>query len=324
MNVRRYLLLLMILILPINVFAYPNKLIVGGQNIGIEVKTKGILVVDLYEIDGKTVASTSGIKKGDYIVNVNDKEINSINDYSNAINEDVDKESIDIKYLRNNKEYKTVLNLYKDENEYKTGLYVKDKVSGIGTLTFIDPETRKYGALGHEILDSNTNTLLNIDDGLIYDSYITGISKAENGVAGEKEATIDSSKVFGDINLNTVRGIFGSYTGKIDDSELYDVATEDEIKIGDAQLYTVIDGKTISSYNINIENINKNDKIKNIVFTINDKRLLNDTGGIVQGMSGSPIIQNGKIVGAVTHVVVENPKKGYGIFITNMIDEVER
>lgn len=320
---KRYILMLLILLLPINAYAYSDKLIVGGQNIGIEVNTKGILVVGMYKVNDNYIAASSGIEKGDYITRVNNNEINNINDFTKEIENDDDKKTLDINYTRNSKNYTTKLNIETVDNEYKTGLYVKDKVSGIGTLTYIDPKTKKYGALGHEILDTSTNTLLQINDGLIYDSYITGISKASNGVAGEKEATIDSSKIFGSIDENTIKGVFGSYTGKIDDSNLFDVGTIDDVKEGEAQIYTVTDKNEIASYQINIDKINKNDNIKNINFTISDKELIDKTGGIIQGMSGSPIVQNGKLIGAVTHVIVENPKKGYGIFITNMLNEAE-
>lgn len=301
-------------------YAYSDKLIVGGQNIGIEVKTKGILVAGLYKINNDYVASTSGLEKGDYIVEVNNSKINNINDFTKEINNDEDKEKIDIKYLRNNKEYNSSLNLYQVDNEYKTGLYVKDSISGIGTLTFIDPETKKFGALGHEILDENTLKTLKIKDGLIYDSNITGINKSLNGNPGEKEAVVDSTKIFGNISKNTISGVFGNYTGEINNDNLYEIG---EAKEGEASLLTVTEGKDIVSYKIKINNVNDNDVTRNISFTINDNSLLEKTGGIVQGMSGSPIIQDNKIVGAVTHVIVDNPKKGYGVLIKNMLLETE-
>lgn len=325
MNFKKFflMLLLSLFIIPINAYAYSNKLIVGGQNIGIEVKTKGILVVGLYKVDNDFIAANSGIKAGDYITKVNGNEINSISEFSSNIENDDDKTSIDIEYLRNDKTFNTTLNISKVENEYKTGLYVKDTISGIGTLTFIDPTTKKFGALGHEILDKNTKNALDISNGSIYYSYITGINKSSNGTPGEKEATTDSNKIYGQINENTTKGIFGNYTGNLDDSNLYEVANIDEIKEGTAQIFTVTENETIQSYSIEIEKINKNDSTKNILFTITDKDLLDKTGGIVQGMSGSPIIQNGKIIGAVTHVIVDDCKKGYGIFITNMLQEAE-
>ena len=313
--------LISFIIIPINVYAYSNKVILGGNNIGIEVKTNGILVVGLYEIDGKLPAQSSGIQAGDYIINVNNKTVKTISDFTNEINNDDDKLKIDVTYKRNNKEYKTKLELVKKDNEYKTGLYVKDKINGIGTLTFIDPNTKKFGALGHEIVSKETGEILKIDDGFIYYSYITGITKSNNGSPGEKDADYDKEKKYGTITKNTNKGIFGDYTDKINNENVYEVATNDEIKEGKANLFTVIDGENLESFEVQIEKLNFNENTKNIVFKITDKKLLNSTGGIVQGMSGSPIIQNNKIIGAVTHVIVNDPTKGHGIFISNMLKE---
>lgn len=317
------MLLLSLLIIPTNAFAYSNKLIVGGQNIGIEVKTNGILVIGLYKVNNELIAEDSGIETGDYITKINNNEVKTIEDFTREINNDDDKIDVDIEYLRNNKKYNSKLKLSNQDGEYKTGLYVKDSISGIGTLTFIDPETKKFGALGHEILDKNTKSILDINNGEIYYSYITGITKSDNNAPGEKEATVDETKVYGNIEENTISGIFGTYTSKLDDSNLYEVGNEEDVQKGDANIFTVVDGETIESYTINIDEINPKDKTKNIVFTITDKKLLDKTGGIVQGMSGSPILQNGKIIGAVTHVIVNDCTKGYGIFITNMLDEVD-
>ena len=317
------MLLLSLLIIPTNAFAYSNKLIVGGQNIGIEVKTKGILVIGLYKVNNELIAEDSGINTGDYITKINNNEVKTIEDFTREINNDDDKIDVDIEYLRNNKIYNSKLKLSNQDGEYKTGLYVKDSISGIGTLTFIDPETKKFGALGHEILDKNTKSILDIDKGQIYYSYITGITKSDNNLPGEKEATVDETKVYGNIEENTISGIFGTYTSKLDDSNLYEVGNINDIQKGDANIFTVVDGETIESYTINIDEINLKDKTKNIVFTITDKKLLDKTGGIIQGMSGSPILQNGKIIGAVTHVIVNDCSKGYGIFITNMLNEAD-
>lgn len=317
------MLLLSLLIIPINAFAYSNKLIVGGQNIGIEVKTKGILVVGFYKVNNELIAESSGLKAGDYITKINNNPVTSIEDFTKEINNDDDKKIVDIEYTRNNKVYNGELNISEIDGELKTGLYVKDTISGIGTLTFIDPETKKFGALGHEILDKNTNSVLNVDDGSIYYSYITGITRSTNGTPGEKEATVDSSKNYGSIEENTIRGIFGTYTSTLGDNNLYEVGTKDNIEVGPANIFTVLDGEEITSYTINIDSINEKDATKNIVFTITDEKLLQKTGGIIQGMSGSPILQNGKIIGAVTHVIVNDCTKGYGIFITNMLEEAE-
>lgn len=317
------MLLISLIIIPTNALAYSNKVIAGGQNIGIEVKTKGILVIGLYKINNELVAESSGLKSGDYIVKVNNNNIENISDFTKEINNDDDKQSVDIEYIRNGKSYNGSLKIVNQDNELKTGIYVKDTINGIGTLTFIDPASKKFGALGHEIIDKNTNSILDTSDGSIYYSYITDINKSTNGTPGEKEATVDPNKTYGVIDENTNKGIFGTYTSELDDSELYDVAQNDEIKTGPANVLTVIEGETIGSYTINIDSINTKDSTKNIVFTITDEELLKKSGGIVQGMSGSPIIQNGKIIGAVTHVIVNDCTKGYGIFITNMLEEAE-
>lgn len=233
------------------------------------------------------------------------------------------KSNIIITYLRGNKTNDTSLKLSKSsDNIYKTGLYVKDSISGVGTLTFIDPNTKLFGALGHEIIEKNTGQKLEIKDGKIYSSTVTGITRSDIGKPGEKAARYDSSDIFGNVKENTTSGIFGNYTSTIPDKKLYKVAKEDEVKTGNATIFTVIDGNTIESFAINILKINKN-TTKNILFEITDSRLLRNTGGIVQGMSGSPIIQDNFIVGAVTHVVVDDPTKGYGIFITTMLEEAE-
>lgn len=321
---KKILILIMLLLMPIStVLAYSTEVILGGQNIGIEVKTKGVLVIGLYKINDEYIAKESGITSGDYIVKVNSNEIKDIDDFTNQINLDEDKESIDITYKRDNKYYDTNLVLYNDNGEYKTGLYVRDTINGIGTLTMIDPATKKFLALGHQILDSNTKTTLDIDKGSIYYSYITGINKSNNGNIGDKQATSYVEDKYGTINSNTNMGIFGDYEKEIDTSSLIKIANKNEITLGKASILTSLDKDTVNEYSINIDSIDYDDELKNILFTITDKELLDRAGGIVQGMSGSPIIQNNKLVGAVTHVIVDDCKKGYGIFIVNMLEKSE-
>ena len=223
------------------------------------------------------------------------------------------------------KENTTTLSLNKDENNmYKTGLYVKDSITGVGTLTFIDPNTKLFGALGHEILEKNTGQKLEIQDGKIYSSTVTGVTRSNIGKPGEKNAKYDSKKIFGNIFENTTNGIFGSYTGNIPEKKLYKVGTIEDAFIGNAKILTVVEGSNVEEFEINILKINKTDNIsKNFLFEVTDKELLKTSGGIVQGMSGSPIIQNDYIIGAVTHVVVDDPTKGYGISIIKMLEEAE-
>ena len=315
---------LLLFFIPQVLLAYSNEVYVGGENIGIEVKTKGVLVLGLYKVNDEYIAKSSGITKGDYIIKVNNNTINSIEELGNEIDNDEDKNEIDVEYSRNNKMYNTSLKIEKENDEYKTGLYVKDSVSGIGTLTLIDPAGNRFLALGHAVLESSTNSILDINSGSIYSSYITGINKSSDGVPGEKVGEANENDIYGTIDNNTDKGIFGTYEKEISNRKLMKIATNNEIVLGGASILTVVDGDTVSEFSINIDKIDKNDKLKNILFTITDKELLNKTGGIVQGMSGSPIIQNNKIVGAVTHVIVDDVTKGYGIFIVNMLEESEK
>lgn len=321
----KILFMLLLLIIPSAVFAYSDYLIVGGENVGIELKSSGIIIVGTYEVNGKNSARDAGLQNGDKIIKINDQNISSINDMLKRIESLNDKTQIKITYIRGKKENTTILALDKDENNvYKTGLYVKDSINGVGTLTFIDPNTKLFGALGHEIIEKNTGQKLEIDDGKIYSSTVTGITKSEIGKPGEKNAKYDSSKIFGDVSENTTNGIFGKYTSEIPDKKPYKVGTLEDVTTGNAKILTVIEGNKVEEFDINILKINTANSVsKNFLFAITDEKLLNSTGGIVQGMSGSPIIQNDFIIGAVTHVVVDDPTKGYGISIIKMLEEAE-
>lgn len=312
---------IMLLTMPMNALAYSDYIYASGKSIGINIKLKGIMVVGLYEVNGVSPGVIAKINLGDRIIKVNNNEVNSIKEMTDAISKSNNKDSVEITYLRNNKEYKTNLELINDNGIYKTGLYVKDTISGVGTLTYIDPGTMMYGALGHEIIDRNTKTIVDINDGKIFKSSVTGITKSTNGNPGSKNALYYNDVVYGNINKNTHSGIFGNFSANTDNLKLYKVSNP---VLGDAKILTVIDNDTIKEYSINITKINEFKETKNILFDITDTELLNKTGGIVQGMSGSPIIQGDNIVGSVTHVVVDNPEKGYGIYITNMLTEAEK
>ena len=305
------------------VFGYTDKVYIGGENVGIEVKTNGVLIVGLYKINNELINS-SNIQPGDYIIEVNNNKIISIDDFANEINKDEDKEELDVKIRRKNKIFNTKLNLINIDNEYKTGLYVKDEISGIGTLSFIDPTNNNFFCLGHQINDNSTNEIIDISSGSIYYSYITDINRSSNGNVGEKEAITDENIKFGTINKNTDKGIFGTYEKDYSNKKLYEVAKKEEVKLGEAKLLTVTSNEDIKEYSINIDSIDLNDSVKNMMFSVTDKELIDNTGGIVQGMSGSPIVQNNKIIGVVTHVIVNDTKRGYAIFTVNMLEEAEK
>lgn len=317
-----FLFLISIFSIPISALAYSSKVILGGENIGIEVKSDGVLIVGFYNIDGTSPGKDAGLKLGDRIIKVDETVIQGITDLSDSVKSD--SSVLKISYIRNNKTYTTNLTLYKDTNNvYKTGLYVKDSIIGIGTLTFIDPETMKFGALGHEIVEKTTNQKFEIKNGSIFRSDITGIEKATRNKPGEKNATFFTNDEFGIISKNEITGIFGKYTKEINSNDLISVGNINDISLGEAQIKTVIDGNKKELFNIEIIQINDNNSTKNILFKVIDETLINKANGIVQGMSGSPIIQNNKLIGAVTHVLSDDSNKGYGILITNMLKEIE-
>ena len=318
-------LLLINIMIPLNVFAYSDYILAGGQNIGIQLNSNGILIVGTYEIGSDNPARDADLQVGDKIISINNSEVYSIEEMLQVISDLNNPTSIEVTYIRGSKSTTTTLNLVMDENNvYKTGLYVKDSINGVGTLTFIDPNTQIYGALGHEIIEKTTGQRLEIKDGKIYSSTVTGITPSNEGNPGEKNARYDVNNTFGNITENSSSGIFGTYTDALPNTKLYKVAKPEEIKLGKASILTVINDSEIETFEINILKLSPQQKqIKNILFEVTDKRLLEVTGGIVQGMSGSPIIQNDMIIGAVTHVVVDDCTKGYGIFITNMLEEAE-
>ena len=314
--------LLMYLFIPISVFAYPEYLIASGQNIGIELKSDYVIVVGSYNIGDYNVLNESNLRVGDKITKINSYNITSVIDMQETINK-INKDTVDVTYIRDQQEFRTKLTLYMDNGEYRTGLYVKDSIRGVATLTYIDVENNTFGALGHEITEKTTKSKFDSNDGTIFKSIVTGIIKSENGDPGEKNARSDSQEIYGEVLENTSSGVFGIYTDTLPKSKLYKVANPSEIKLGDAKILTVISGDKIQEFDITILKINENSNTKNILFEVTDEFLLEKTGGIVQGMSGSPIIQDNNIVGAVNFVLVDQTNKGYGIFITNMLEEAE-
>lgn len=313
---------LLTLIIPFQVYAYSDYIIAGGENVGIKINSNYVMVVGSYDIG---TDQNKTLVPGDKILRINGYKVSSINEMLNVISKTIKNSSVSVDYLRGTEENTTTLKLVLDENGvYKTGLYVKDSISGVGTLTYIDPNTKLYGALGHEIIEKNTSQKLDIKDGQIYQSNVISIVPSRSNSPGEKNANYNQDNVYGTINENTYAGIFGDYTATIPDKKLYKVATINDIKLDKAQMLTVIDGDKVESFDISIIKLNNGYDSKNILFQIADKRLLDRTGGIVQGMSGSPIVQGDYIIGAVTHVVVNEPTKGYGILITNMLEEAEK
>lgn len=310
------------------------KIFPGGHSIGVTLQTKGVLVVGYAPIinnEGKELypAKDAGIQIGDIILKING--VKAVNDLQVAteINESCKENSkitLEIKHDGKITE-KIIKPVYCSETQrYRIGLYIRDEAAGVGTLTFIDPKTKKFGALGHVITDIDTNDKIEVSQGKIVESKIYAIEKGKRGDPGEKIGSfLIESSFSGKIEKNTNSGIFGVYEGSIKNpyfKEPVQIGWRNEIKTGPAKIYTVVKGNTIKEFEIKIEKIMpyRNDN-KNMIVRITDSRLLAITGGIVQGMSGSPIIQDGKIVGAITHVFVNDSSRGYGVFIEKMLEE---
>ncbi len=297
---------------------------IGGNLIGIRLRTEGVLVVgtESFDCNSGTVspAEKAGIEIGDTLLSIDGKEIKG-NDELGEIIAKSDGRALNIKLKRNESIIDTTLIPQKStlSEIYKGGLWVRDSTGGIGTLTFADLETGAIGALGHGIYDVDTGNLMPAESGEFMSATLLGVTKGCNGTAGELRGNV-GNEIYGNVNTNCENGIYGTLNYFELTDELYPVATSSEIKTGEAQIISTVSGNEKEFYDIEIEKIFTNSENKNMIIKVTDNELLDITGGIVQGMSGSPIIQNGMIIGAVTHVFLNDPTKGYGIFIENMLD----
>ena len=300
-------------------------IIPSGENIVFEIKPEGIIITGSYKVKIDSYSydplKDSDIRIGDIILEVNNTKISSIEEFLDAINQNQETTySVNLLIKRNQSKITKKLNIKKLDNIPKTGLFVKERVLGVGTLTFIDTENNIYGALGHEVIDNSTNQIIDVDSGYIYKENVINISKGSNGNPGEKQSTTNLSVKLGDIEANTEYGIFGNLDSSKNSSYVTSIANRNEVKLGKATILTCIEGNKVEEFEIAITSLKKQE-LKGITFKITDERLLKKAGGVYSGMSGSPIIQNGKLVGAVTHVIVNNISTGYGIYIEDMYEE---
>ena len=304
-----------------------TSVLVSGSTVGIYMETDGVLVIDTGEIiseEGQTVDPACNIvEPGDYIVAFNDETITCKKDLVKDL-ENLTQDTVTLQVIRNGKKIPLLLDPVKDvKGEYKLGVWVRDNTQGIGTLTFVD-QNGKYGALGHGISDVDTGELLHIDDGALYQAQIVGIQKGSSGSPGELSGLIhyEAEKIIGSIEKNCEQGIYGKLTDMSGLSGLkkMEIAYKQELEIGPASVLCCVDGE-IREFEAEITRIDMNheDTNKSFVIQVTDPELLEMTGGIVQGMSGSPIIQNGKFIGAITHVFVQDSTGGYGIFAETML-----
>ena len=303
----------------------------GGISIGVKINNKGALVVGYSDIStheglSESPGKVAGIELGDIIEEVNGENIETCSDLISKV-KTCRNDEMTVKILRGNSEITKKVSLIKEDNEYKIGLWVRDSTAGIGTLTFYDKDSKTFGALGHPITDGDTNVSFNIKSGTLLRSSVLSIKKGERGNPGEiKGLFINENESIGNIEKNTKSGIYGDGSAELINpnfNKAMTVAYRDEIKEGHAQIITTVEDGGAKAYDIEILKLLPQDEpgSKSMIIKIVDPVLLEKTGGIVQGMSGSPIIQNGKIIGAVTHVLINKPDVGYGIYIEWMLQD---
>ncbi|QIB69394.1 SpoIVB peptidase [Aminipila butyrica] len=304
----------------------------GGQSIGVKMDVKGVLIVGLQEIEtltGEVVnpGLLSGLQIGDTILEINGQKVYRAAEVQTIVNQI--RGEVLLKLQRKNQAMELTLTpvVAKADHMYKLGIWVKDKTAGIGTLTYYDPESDVYGALGHAITDPETAAILPVAEGELVHSKVESVKQGKAGEPGEIRGIFyEADAPLGSLNKNTEFGIFGKLYGKINHpyyNQPIPIGYQDSVTPGPAYILTTLDNNQVECYEIEIEKVNRQTKpdTKSMTIKVTDERLLKKSGGIVQGMSGSPIIQNGRLVGAVTHVFVNNPQKGYGIFIEWMLEE---
>lgn len=300
-----------------------------GKAIGMKLYTEGVLVVGMSEIEGKKPYENSGIETGDKIIEINNIEISNTDELIQCVNNS-NGSNIEIKYIndKNEEEVANILPAKTSNNEYKLGLWVRDAAAGVGTITFYEPSTGEFGALGHGINDVDTYELIDIANGELVNTNIIDIVKGERGSPGEIRGIIEGERTIGSISKNTSFGVYGNVldTTKLSinkNSEL-EVANRSEIKTGKAQIMCELENGKVQNYEIEIQKIflENNSDNKSMLIKVTDEELIEKTGGIIQGMSGAPIIQNGKFIGAVTHVLVNDPQMGYAVFGDLMIKQM--
>ncbi len=299
----------------------------GGMAFGAKIISNGLTVVKFTETQGKDISSaySAGVREGDIITKINNNTINSIEDFVKQVDKNGGNK-MKMTVIRNSCEMDFYITPKYSESDgkYKTGIWVKDSTSGIGTITYINPKTNGFGGLGHAICDSSTGKLIPLSHGTVMDVSINGVIKGQVGTAGELKGTFQQRKI-GTLTKNSPCGVFGLLSfGTFQCPEgLMKICPKEELKEGDAYIWSTLDSGKPQKYKIQISNIDAtNGNTKNFKIKVTDEKLLQKSGGIVQGMSGSPIIQNGRIVGAVTHVLINDPTQGYGIFIENMLSEM--
>lgn len=314
---------------PVMAASQTRTVIPMGRAVGIKLFSDGVLVVGFSEIpteEGKAApAKECGLKEGDIITHINSEEVDTIEQVQSLL-QDLEGGQMSIRCLRGEKQIQMTVQPVKcsSDGAYKLGAWIRDSMAGIGTMTYYDPQSGTFGALGHGINDVDTALLMPLQSGGVMEASVTDVKKGTKGTPGALQGAFKTAQDVGELWANTSGGVFGTLA----DTDLakgltpMEVAAPSEIQVGEATILSNIAGETVEEYTVEITKVYLADDgdTRDLMLTVTDPRLLETTGGIVQGMSGSPILQNGKIVGAVTHVLVNDPTTGYGIFLENMLN----
>lgn len=312
--------------------ASSKSVYLGGETVAIQGDYQGVIISGMYDfkLDEQWISTSmqTDLEVGDKIVAIENKKVSSLDDlYEYLSTHPKENAAYPITVERNQSTIHTYLKVYyeADEKLFKTGLYVKDKIKGIGTVTYYDPQNHVYGALGHEIMDNDLGKPAEISIGNLFLASVNSINPSTENKPGEKNC-INTKEKIGTVVKNTSLGIYGYYNFDAKEKALYEIAVQSECQLGEAYIYTVIQGTVPEKIKIRITKLNAQSQsaAKGIQFEIIDEEAILSTGGIVQGMSGSPIIQNGKLIGAVTHMITASPTRGYGVFIEWMLKESDQ
>ena len=309
--------LCLVLCLSVQAFALPRTLIPGGCTVGIKLCTKGLVVTGF---EKNSAAQSAGLKKGDVIIQVDGEAVHTVA----ALRESLEKDRVVLTVLRDGREAEFCVKPAATDEGMRLGAYIRDSMAGIGTVTYYDPNTGEFGALGHGVNDVDASILMPLEAGVVVSASVAEVRKGTSGTPGELKGKFDVNAVLGEVEANTDHGIFGTLSTPVPGKPV-PVAEAGEVEPGEAMILANVSGREVEEYTVEILRIypHATDTGRNLLLQITDPRLLDATGGIVQGMSGSPILQNGKLIGAVTHVLVNQPDTGYGIFIENMLDAAD-
>lgn len=316
------------LLLPLPALAAaPERLVPVGRAVGIKLFSDGVVVVGTSEVAtgrGKVnPAKECGLREGDVITHINSTEVDSIEEVT-ALLQELEGQPMSIRAVRRDRQVQLTARAVfcPAEGTYKLGAWIRDSMAGIGTVTYCDPATGAFGALGHGINDVDTAALMSLSAGSIMETSVKAVKRSDPGDPGELRGDFAQQRDVGTLTANTAGGIFGTLADKDllpQNARALPIAAPQEVKTGPASILTTVAGSAPQEYAVEITKVYHNGGLRNLLLRVTDPALLERTGGIVQGMSGSPILQEGRLVGAVTHVLIDDPAQGYGIFIDNML-----